>query len=457
MRASAVVEKAGIPTASLVCEGFLRQASATAPGLGIASLPVARLVGHVDSQSEQELCTNVAEVTAAEVIRCLTTPPAANEATQHFVDDEIVAHGSFDAINALFEERQWSDGLPIVPPTPQRVAAFMDQAADAADRIIGVLKPSGSAATVHNVAVNGVMAGCRAQYMPVLVAIAEILSDPCYGVEHSGDTTGGDAQIILSGPAVAALGFNTAEGALRDGHRANSSVGRFLRLYLRNVAGFLPGAADKATHGHNYRVVLAENAAAVASLGWRGFHQEQGFAAEDSVVTIGRFTGDTVIGSIFGHDAETILAYLGDGLVRQTGWESIFIAGFATGTHHPLVVLSPLVAHTLSRAGLSRRDVQEGLFRSARLPAQKLETYLGRWANLVPGRQSLAQMVAAGTAPALYADNDDPNRLVPIVARAEDILIVVSGDPQRSNAMALGSNGMHGLVTSRRLRSPRPL
>jgi len=452
MRASAVVEKVGIPTASLVCDGFIGQASAIRGGLGVASLPVARLVGHVDGQDDDELADNVVNVTVDAVVRCLTQPPAARNEPATTDSDGAVARGSFDAINRTFEAEGWSDGLPIVPPTRAKVDRFLAATSDDPARVIGVLQPSGAAATVLNVAVNGVMANCRPEYMPVLIAIAEVLADPGYGVEHSGDTTGGDALVILSGSAIGELGFNCENGALRDGHRANTSVGRFLRLYLRNVAGFVPGGADKSTFGHTFRVVLAEHEAAMGPLGWPTFGAERDFAPGESGVTIARFTAGGTIGSIYGTDPEQILAYLADGLVRQSSWELVFTVGFAPGTYRPLLVLSPMVAKTLHQAGLGKEDVRQGLFRHAHLPAARLETYIGRWSNLVPGRPTLADLIAAGKAVPLFAESDDPARLVPIVARAEDILLVVSGDPLRSNAYAFASNGMHGFPTSRRIR-----
>ena len=130
-----------------------------------------------------------------------------------------------------------------------------------------------------------------------------------------------------------------------------------------------------------------------------------------------------------------------------------FTAGFAPGTNRPLVVLSPLVASTLSKAGLSKADVCNKLFEFARLPAWKLETYLGPWTNLVPGRLTLSELVEAGSAPGVFAESQDPERLVPVVAQPEDILIVVAGDPNRSNAMVHGSNGMHGFIASREVEA----
>ena len=454
MRASAIVENCGIPTVSLVCDGFSGQARATAGGLGAGDLPIARLVGAVDTQSLDELRYNIASVTAVQVVEALTSGKRATMGAADYAATDIVAKGTFDEIDALFEERRWSDGLPIVPPTPERVAAFFAFSTDAPDRVIGVMKSSGRAATVQNVAVNAVMAGCAPAYMPLLVAITEVLADPDYGVEHSGDTTSGEAQIILSGPVVEKLRFNTEEGALRDGQRANTSVGRFLRLMLRNVAGFLPGDADKATFGHTFRVVLAENASAIDDLGWSGFNQDRGFEATDSIVALTRCTGDTIIGSIYGSDPESILRYLADGLIRQSSWDVIFAAGFAPGTSRPLLVLSPQVARTLAKAGLSKADVRNGLFKHARIPAHRFEAFAGEWSNLVPGRQTLNQLAEAGKAASVFAESDDRERLVPIVERAEHIILVVSGDPRRSNAMAHGSNGMHGMLTSRKIRMP---
>lgn len=454
MRASAIVEKSGIPTASLICDGFIGQAAGIAPGLGIAGLPVARIVGHVDGQDRGELRQNLKAVTADAVIGCLTSPVEPEAAASGLTNDTVVARGSFDDVNALFYERRWSDGLPIVPPTAGRVAAFLAQTDDDPDRVIGVLKPSGSAATVRNVAVNGVMANCLPEYMPVLIAIAEALADPGYGVEHSGDTTGGDALIVLSGPVVDELQFNCAEASLRDGYRANTSVGRFLRLFLRNVARCLPGGTDKSTFGQTWRVVLAENGAAAQELGWPSFGADAGFGPDASVVTVGRFTGSSVIGSIYGNDPDRIARYLADGLVRQSGWELVFTVGFSRGLYRPLLVLSPMVAKTLARSGTTKERLRALLFRYARLPAHRLESYIGAWSNMVPGNRSLKRLVEDGQAAPQFGESDDPERLVPIVEKPEHILLALSGDPLRANACAFASNGMHGFPTSKRIRLP---
>ncbi len=453
MRAASVAEDAGVPAVSLVCDGFTGQARAVSGGLGIANLAIARIVGHVDEQSVEELRASLEAVTLDEVVRGLTQAPGDAQRLAELESGVVIAQGTFDEINRFFLEHRLSDGLPIVPPTQSKVDEFLRFSPDPPERVIGPMKPSGSAATVFNVAVNGVMANCRPEYMPILIAIAEALCDPAYGVEHSGDTTGGEALVILSGEIAQRLGFAVAGGVLRDGVQANTSTGRFVRLLLRNVARSLPGEADRSTFGNTWRVVLAEHEDAARSLGWPLFSEDRGHAPGANLITVARFTAGGVVGSIYGKDPTQIVAYLADGLVRQMSWESVYTVGFARGTYRPLIVLSPMVARTLTRAGVDKARLRQMLYEQARMTARKMEDYIGPWTNLVPGRPTLAQLVEAGKAAPLFAESTDPDRRVPIVERPEDILIVMSGDPLRSNAYVFGSNGPHGFPTTAVVRA----
>ena len=454
LRASAAAEEAGVPSVSLTCEGFVGQAATTATGLGLPGLPVAIVPGHVDVQTVDELRANVLGVTVEGVIQGLTTPAEKASEVEEPDPGEVVFEGTFDEINRFFYENGWSDGLPIVPPTSARVEAFLRQAGRDADEELGVLLPDRRSATVRTVAINGVMAGCRPEYMPVLVALVEAMADPRYGVEHSGNTPGAETLIVVNGPIVRRLGFNYQQGALRDGFQANTSIGRFWRLYLRNVAGFLPHRTDKGTFGNTWRVVLAENEDALGRMGWTTIAQDQGLAAGESAVTISRFTGGTVLASVFGTRAEEMIPYLADGIARLVAWEVIFTVGMSVGAQRPLLVLSPILAQTLARAGLSKQDVQQRLFAHARIPARKFERYIGEWTNLAPGRPTLGDLVKRGRAAAIFAESDDPERLVPVVEKASDIMIAVSGDPLRTNAYVFAHNGILGYTTTKPVRLP---
>ena len=457
LRASALVEELGVPSVSLTCEGFLGQAVATSAGLGMPNLPVALVPGHVDVQSAEELRRNVLEVTVDAVVQGLTGAPAEAADVIEPSPTGVVFEGTPDEVNRVFYEHGWSDGLPIVPPTEARVREFLRFTDRDPDEELGVLLPDMRSATVRTVAVNGVMVGCRPEYMPVLVALGEAMADRRYGVEHSGNTPGAETLIVLNGPIIRDLGFNYQQGALRDGFQANTTVGRFWRLYLRNVAGFLPHKTDKGTFGNTWRVVLAENEEALTRIGWPTIAQDQGLAAGVNAVTISRFTGGGVIVSVFGDGPDRMLPYLADGISRYVGWEVIFTVGMADGAQKPLLVLSPILAETLARAGLSKLDVKCRLFEHARIPAWKFERYIGGWTNFTPGRPTLADLARRGRAPAVFAESDDPNRLVPVVANAEDIMIAVSGDPLRTNAYVFAHNGILGYPTTKPIGSRRSL
>jgi hypothetical protein len=455
LRASAVAESAGVPTVSLVCEGFVGQANTTAVGLGFSGMQLALVPGHVDVQSAEELRRNVVNVTVDAVINGLT-----GEADGHGyaepepAPEDIVFSGSFEEVNRFFYENEWSDGLPVVPPTIEKVGEFLRFTERAPDESLGVAPPDNRKATVWSVAVNGVMAGCRPEYMPILVALVEAMADPAYGVEHSGNTPGAETLIILNGPIIKQLGFNYEQGVLRDGFQANTSVGRFWRLYLRNIAGFLPHKTDKGTFGNTWRVVLAENEDALKAIGWERCNADFGSKADDNTLIISRYTGGDVIVSVHGENAERVMPYLADAVAKQIGWELVFTVGMANSSQRPLLILSPILAKTIAASGWSRADVKQYLFDHARIPASKFELYIGKWTHLMPDNRALADYVNTGKAPRVFAESSDPNRSVPIVGRPEDFMLAVSGDPLRTNAYTFVHNGMLGYPVCKLIKLP---
>jgi hypothetical protein len=450
MRSAIAAEAAGVPSVSLVCAGFERQARATARGLGSDGLPLALLRGHVDAQPRDEMLRSFVEHTIDEVVAALTTPILIDDgAVPEPSALDIVARGSIDDITEVFRRQGWSDGLPFIPPTRDRVQAFVDASGHDPWRVLGTARPSGRDITVWAVAVNGVMAGCRSEDLPILLALADVLVDSHYGVEHSGNTTGADALVVLNGPVISDLGFNHGPGALRDGAAANTTVGRWLRLFLRNVCGFTADEHDKATFGNSARVVLAEDEAALAEIGWEPLAADFGFAAGDDVVTVGRINSGLIVGSVVGSTPEEILPYLADGLARVTGWDLTHVWGIGQGHYRPLLVLSPILARVFGRAGWTKDDVRRALFAKARIPAWRFEKLIGEWSNLTAGRRRLVDLAAEGLVPPAFGESDDPDRLVPIVTSPDKFLIAVAGDPARTNAYVMSHDGPHGDWTSK--------
>jgi hypothetical protein len=392
-------------------------------------------------------------VTLDHVVRNLLGEPATATEEAEPGAREMICGGSFDEVNRYFYEHELSDGLPIVPPTRERVEQFLKFTHRDPDEVLGIVLPDSRAATIWSIAVNGVMAGCRPEYMPVLVALVEAMVDPYYGVEHSGNTPGGETLIVLNGPVINELGFNYTQGVMRDGFLPNTSIGRFWRLYLRNVAGFLPHKNDKATFGNTWRVVVAENENVVRELGWQPLSVDMGYAAGDNTVTISRFTGGNHISSLSGSTPEEMMPYLADAVVRQYSWQLMFTVGQGMGTLRPLIMLAPIIAQTIARWGWSKDDLKRYLFEHARLPAHQYERILRDW-TMKP-IWNLEEEVRLGRVPRLFLESDDPQRMVPLVWEPDDYMIVVTGDPARNSAYVFAHNGVLGYPVTKKIE-PAP-
>ena len=430
------------------------QAAACAKGLGIPDLKFALLPGHPAVQTTEVLRKNTLETTLDRIVENLTDSTGNRQGEQRDPSEtEVVFKGTFDEVNDYFRKKQWSDSLPIVPPTRAKIDAFLSWTDRRPDEMLGTLLPDNRAATVRSIAVNGVMAGCRPEYMPVLIALVEAMLDPEYGVEHSGSTPGSDTLIIVNGPIIKQLGFNYGQGVLRDGVLPNTSIGRFWRLYLRNVAGFLIGGNDKATYGGTWRVVLAENEEVLKKIGWPGNNVEMGFGPADNSVLIQRYSGGNPLSSVSGTTPEQLLAYVADGVRREHTWQLMFAVGsHGGGALRPLILLSPVLAEMIAAAGWSKQDVKEFLFREVRLPAVQFERILRDWTKRKVW--DLAEEVRLGHIPAFYHESDDPERLVPIVWKADDFLVAVTGDPLRNTAYVFAANGPIGYAVGRKINVP---
>jgi hypothetical protein len=289
--------------------------------------------------------------------------------------------------------------------------------------------------------------------MPVLIALIEAMADPYYGVEHSGNTPGGETLILLNGPIIKQLGFNYTQGVMRDGIRANTSVGRFWRLYLRNVAGFLPHKNDKATFGNTWRVVVAENEDVLARIAWEPNSVEFGFPQGSNTVAIARYTGGNHVSSVSGSTPEQMMPYITDAMVRQYSWQLMFTVGQGLGTLRPLTLLSPIIAETIAGWGWSKRDFKQYLYDHARISAEQFQRILRDW-TLKP-TWDLKQEYMLGRIPKVFCESDDPSRMVPLVWEPDDYMVAVTGDLMRNSIYIFAHNGVLGYPTGKEIRLPK--
>ena len=365
-------------------------------------------------------------------------------------DRDIVYEGNFEEINEIFLKKKWSDGLPIVPPTIEKIEEFLRYTDHSADESLGVLDPSKFSATVWKVAVNGVMAGCRPEYMPVLLAVAEVMAAPQFGLKHAGATPGWEALITLNGPITQELGFNYKGGVLRPGNQANTSIGRFFRLFARNVAGYLPGLTDMATFGHMFRAVVPENDEACREIGWDPLHVTRGFNADESVITI---TSARAISDPFltaGENAERHLNYIVDYVKRMI--EPYQSSRGYVESH--VLLMSPSIATTIAKAGYSKQDVNDYIKKNAVVPANYFEWSMTQGLSHPKGTM-LADLVKRGVMPSEWHVSDDPNRLVPLLLPSTQWLVVVTGDPTRNRSCIYRQNFNQGYATSKKIDLPK--
>ena len=437
-----MVEKLGIPTATVVCGGFLTQGRLSAAGLGLPNLPFVVHPGHVNVATAEQVERNAAGPMLEQVIQGLTVQPPEGRPAAEPGPGDVVYKGSFEEVNDFFYRREWSEGLPIVPPTVEKVEQFLRFTDRPAEEVIGSLLPDNREATVWNIAVNGVMAGCRPEYMPVLVAIVEAMTDPVFGQEHLGHTPGTETLIILNGRIIGELGFNCTQGALRPGFQANTSVGRFWRLYLRNVAGFLPHKTDKGCYGGNYRIVLAENEEAVSAMGWEPLSVDQGFQAGENVVTITSCTEATQAIEVGAPTAEEILKNIEARMADNHLFIQFFFRGMRT---RPVIVLTPAVLKVLTDAGYTKAMVKRHFYENAKLKVSRLS-------GIIVNR--FYKGIEEGNWPEQLGRSKDTDRYIQMVSSPDDFQIVISGDPDRDHVMICANNGYIGYPVSKEIRLP---
>jgi hypothetical protein len=451
VRASMVAEKAGVPSTTIVASAFLLQAATVARGEGMADLCVSEFPGVIMTQSAEELRRNTSEVLVPNIVEQLTRTVTAAAPVVEPQPRSIVFTGTLDEVNEYFLEQRWSDGLPIVPPTIERVEAFLHFTDRDPDEVLGVIQPDNREATIWSVAVNGVMAGCRPEYLPILIGIVEAMAEPNFYARDFGATPGLEPLVIVNGPIVKQLNFNYETSVMRVGRQANTSIGRFARMFLRNIVGLriTPDESDKASIGLGMNVVLAENEDAVTEVGWKSFAEGFGFPRDENVVTVQSIMTSTIPIYTAGDTAEEHL----DTLVEIfggtcAGWAH---TGLKKGKNFPLLIMSPGVAKIIARAGMSKGDVQQYIFDHTKITVRTLNRHA--W-ELGYTEYDLHQLHAAGMISSAYAESDDPGRLVPVFVKPEGIGIVLSGDPGRNQSKGFVQNQSHGYPTAKKIQLP---
>lgn len=325
--------------------------------------------------------------------------------------------GSIIDINNHFYEQGWTDGLPIIPPTEDLVLEMLEASPLPAERVLGRMPPMNGTVTAEKVAINAVMAGCRPDYMPVVLAAVKAVLQPQFNVAAITTTTGGAAPaVIVSGPIAEQLGIHAGTAVLGSGHQANATIGRALRLTMRNLGGATVRTMEKSTHGWpgKYTLCFAENQEANP---WEPLHVEQGFPPEASTVTVSAVRGIHTLVEGAQETGEGVLETI-VGAVKGMGISAYY---YQLRGASPVVVLGPEHAAEIAAAGYGRRQVKEYLFENARIPLGHLKDR-GHW-----GPRSWPE----------EWEGQSDDFLVPMVTEPDRYVIVVAGGDGRHSSWLL--------------------
>ena len=284
-----------------------------------------------------------------------------------------------DLIEVCYENG-WTDGLPVVPPTPERVERMLSGTDRDPDELIAAVPPKWGRATVEKVAINAVIAGCKPAYLPLILTAVEAMTSEqfnLHGVQVTTSHVG--PMLIVNGPIRKQLEINDGFNLFGQGWRANATIGRAVRLVCTNIGGALPGELDRAAFGHagKYTCCIAEKEAASP---WSAMHVDRGFRADDSTVTVFAAAGPQTVNDHGSNTAEGILNTI-----------SANIAAPGNSSGETLLVIGVEHAKTISEDGFSKADIRRYIAdRTKRYSEEELLLMVaggpaGRWSIVVPG------------------------------------------------------------------------
>ena len=381
------LEKRGIPTVSWTAERFRADAQASARAFGLSTISMAVIPDPATNKTADRILQMVTG-SIDQAINGLTKPvlPEAGAVTAKpsgvlkFQAEDFMK--AFEQMNSSFLDEGWSDGFPLMAPTPQAVEHMLSGTSFDREKVIGVLEPGNGVATVEKIAINAVMAGCRPEHLPVIITAVQCLVDPKMILRNMAMSTGPHAPlIIVNGPIAKELNINAKCCALGPGSisYANTVIGRSIRLIMMNVGHCYPGVGDMDTIGSptKYSMCVAENE---EDNPWEPFHVEKGYDRDTSTVTVHFNYGLC--------DLVDFHSMTPEGLLERYATAPTYLGHLSAGywligrradpryhaevKEHDLILMCPEHARIFAKHGWDKKKIQQAIYEQALMPFKLL-------------------------------------------------------------------------------------
>lgn len=443
-------EYLGIPSVMIAAPGFVDQARSAATAAGVPIQRVAEYPGAFASHTRDELRDNTRNILWPQILKALTTPFTEEEikASQSVANETngIVFTGTYDEVNHYFAEMGWTDGLPIVPPTEERVAQFLKFTDKRPDAVVAELPVAFRKTTVRHVAVNGVMSGCPAEFMPILIAFTQAMG---YGEFRKtlASTHAWTPFCWLNGPLTRQLGIDCAQGEIST--QKNARIGRFINLAMLNLGGYYVKENRMGTFGYLMPWCLVEDEKAAIKLGWMPWNMQNGYGVNVNTLTAASALswGNNLAPAT--SDAKKIM--------EMMAWDAVEKEQFAVGSGTPFVyrtmLVTEFVARDLATTYKSKEALEKALVETARRPLEE-RAYANYWGNpgsaFNPNTYSVKQhakriggnegSAVTKTPPWLGWSGKETVETVPVMQEGKTA-ILITGDANRNKSLCVPGGG----------------
>jgi hypothetical protein len=413
------IEKMGIPTVTIVTNEFMGLARSTMKSQGAPDMAMTEIQHPVGGIKKDEVEAKAKTIIDDLIRKATSWKPAESVSTAqetYYPAKTVKLRGTYDDVNEFYLKQRWTDGFPIIPPTPEKVKAMLAGTSAAPDKVIMKIPPREGGLTVEGIAINAVMAGCKPEYMPVLVSAFELISkayDRKWDLRQTQVTTNpASIMLIVSGPIAKEIGVNSGAGLLGPGYHANATIGRAFQTILRNVGGAHSPSPNQATHGQSgeFTMCIAES----ESNPWGPIRTQLGLKKEDDAV---------IAFPIFQRrNVNDHWNTTGKGILTNIAQEMAVVENPMLRLSGIVLLLGPEHASTIVKDKWDLANIRRFLYEWGRVPLSRFTPSGSGWAVI----------------PKWIAEAPEATSMVPVVDKPEDITIGVAGGAGKHSVLLIG-------------------